>query len=1580
MFTGGGLDNQGANGHAYSAALLNGTVTWNSLPFAIGAAGAMDVVAGGPQVTVTLPTGYDTTLSLLATAVNGYRTNQTFMVNYTDNTHDTFTQSLSDWLVPQSYAGESIALTMNHRNNANGTTDMQQVNLYSYSFAINPAKQVQSLTMPNNTNVVLLAATLTNGSWSPDNNTLPSNMIKVSANLYDAYGLGTSGVGDGNLTQTTAYPHGDWGTDSAYPPRVTQNFFDWRDRLVATKQGVMLQGAEDTSTHRPLFYYVLDNLGEVTSTKRYDADTWTVDTSGPVPVIPTGHLSAIRGQTDTNYDDQGRVYETLVHNVDLNGHVSTNTLNTNTWYNHRGMVIETAPPGGLVQKTVYDGAGRESVRYSTDGAGDSTWNDANSVTSNYVLTQTETQYDGNSNPVFMITRERFHSEMNPGPLGTTSTGHLARVSYMGRFYDAANRLTCEVNYGTNAGVVLSSRPANVPLPTDAPLVTAYAYTADTVQTVSIVGTPTSGSFQLNFNGQTSVAINFDAPLATVQGTLQGLLGAGNVQVIGRKKIGTAPAGPWEVRFTGIYAGKSVPLMTVSNTSLTVMVTATVSADDFQSVTLTGSPSGTFTLTFSTQTTMQTTAAIAYNAPASGPNSVESALAALSTIGLGNVKVTGPNGGPYMVHFTGTLAGTSQVQMTGTGTGFGVAVSTVYQTADAGRVQTTADPRSLLTKTDYDLLGRTVRTEEAYDGASPTAGTDKTTEWTYDGSNHILTLTADFFDGSLQQTQYDYGVSPTTSSFLCSNDLLVAVQYPRKNGPLAGLPDTDYTNDWDTYAYDALGEETIVSNDRNGSPHLFYYDVLGRMTQDWVTQFGMNNVDTTINKLTTAYDAYGNPCLFTSYKTADGSIANQVQRTFNGFGQLTAEAQYHGDPGIPTTPHGTVNYAYSFNLDDPLQAVNHSRLTSMTYPSGRVVDYGYNTTTTVPPDYAGLDGRISRLSFLADDSGGNPVTPHLEDETYLGLNTVVKRAHTFNTAVPPAGTDLTYLDSTGPGDGDPSDPYKGFDQFSRVVAQVWVSETSPTAYSDRFLYGYDRDSNRLYRDNRLYQDGLGNYTFGELYHANAVGTGYDNLNQMTDFYRGTLSATKDTIVGMPQHSQRWTLDTLGNWSSVNTDGNAQGRSFNAQNEATTVGSANLSYDNNGNTTVDDQGNAYVYDAWNRIVQVTVGGTGPGLRYSYDALGRRIQEPIDSSHIRDLYFSKDWQVLEERDNAMPATLVRSQYVWSPLYVDALVVRDRDPNGTGMFDERLYVQQDANWNVTAVVAGKNFGTTHTGDVVERYVEDPYGQVTFLDPVSWLKHGTGPNGSSSVGWAYLHQGGRFDTVSGLYNFRMRDYSPTLGRWMQIDPMGYLAEDPNLYRDLSGSPTNTTDPLGLLADDYPRLEKPRPLTPKEIADLQRVLPNFNPKDTSVLGEKDERHNCFAHACGLKGGRIDTQNPPPGSNIKKPRDDRMSGDYMDQIMNFYGYKKSQNCNSEPNKVKVAVYGYEFEGRDPATGGKRKEYKIIHAAVETGDGRWTSKLGDGLLIQHPDLKCLDGTPDGRGAYGNILFCYEKPSPGANKPKP
>jgi hypothetical protein len=107
--------------------------------------------------------------------------------------------------------------------------------------------------------------------------------------------------------------------------------------------------------------------------------------------------------------------------------------------------------------------------------------------------------------------------------------------------------------------------------------------------------------------------------------------------------------------------------------------ANAGAHETQTVTITGVPTGgTFTLTFDGQTT----AAIAFNATAA---TVEAALEALSTIGQGNVQVTGAAGGPYTVEFVGELADVNVSAMTADGSGLtgGTTPGVTIATATAG---------------------------------------------------------------------------------------------------------------------------------------------------------------------------------------------------------------------------------------------------------------------------------------------------------------------------------------------------------------------------------------------------------------------------------------------------------------------------------------------------------------------------------------------------------------------------------------------------------------------------------------------------------------------------------------------------------------------------------------------------------------------------------------------------------------------------------------------------------------------------------------------------------------------------------
>ena len=152
-FTGGGLD---GDGYALSSTLVGTSLTAGGATFNLGPAGTSDAVSAAGQ-TIALPAGNDATLELLALGVNGNQPNQTFTVNYSDGTTQTFTQSISDWAKPQGYAGESTALTTVYRDTSSGAKQAQQVNIYEYAFSLNPTKTVVSISLPKDANVEVLA-------------------------------------------------------------------------------------------------------------------------------------------------------------------------------------------------------------------------------------------------------------------------------------------------------------------------------------------------------------------------------------------------------------------------------------------------------------------------------------------------------------------------------------------------------------------------------------------------------------------------------------------------------------------------------------------------------------------------------------------------------------------------------------------------------------------------------------------------------------------------------------------------------------------------------------------------------------------------------------------------------------------------------------------------------------------------------------------------------------------------------------------------------------------------------------------------------------------------------------------------------------------------------------------------------------------------------------------------------------------------------------------------------------------------------------------------------------------------------
>ena len=87
---------------------------------------------------------------------------------------------------------------------------------------------------------------------------------------------------------------------------------------------------------------------------------------------------------------------------------------------------------------------------------------------------------------------------------------------------------------------------------------------DEIQTVTVGGGATGGTFELCLEGKCSTGLPYNASTGTVTAVLQGLpgIGEGNLDVSGRA------GGPYTILFRGALAGKEVPQLTADSSGLT----------------------------------------------------------------------------------------------------------------------------------------------------------------------------------------------------------------------------------------------------------------------------------------------------------------------------------------------------------------------------------------------------------------------------------------------------------------------------------------------------------------------------------------------------------------------------------------------------------------------------------------------------------------------------------------------------------------------------------------------------------------------------------------------------------------------------------------------------------------------------------------------------------------------------------------------------------------------------------------------------------------------------------------------------
>ena len=211
------------------------------------------------------------------------------------------------------------------------------------------------------------------------------------------------------------------------------------------------------------------------------------------------------------------------------------------------------------------------------------------------------------------------------------------------------------------------------------------------------------------------------------------------------------------------------------------------------------------------------------------------------------------------------------------------------------------------------------------------------------------------------------------------------------------------------------------------------------------------------------------------------------------------------------------------------------------------------------------------------------------------------------------------------------------------------------------------------------------------------------------------------------------------------------SVNGLNQLTSSGGVPLGYDLRGN--LSSSGSAsYSYGPENLLA-----ATNGGLSFYYDGVGRLVEY---TSSVSTRFFYNGNQMAAEVAN--PGGGILRRYVWGADVDEALVWYE----GSGTGDKR-WLHADERGSVVAV-------------------SDASGAVTNIN--SYDEYGI--PGAGNVG-RFQNTGQAWLPELGMYYYKARIYSPTLGRFLQTDPIGY-ADGLNWYNYVGGDPVNATDPSGL--------------------------------------------------------------------------------------------------------------------------------------------------------------------------------------------
>ncbi len=432
--------------------------------------------------------------------------------------------------------------------------------------------------------------------------------------------------------------------------------------------------------------------------------------------------------------------------------------------------------------------------------------------------------------------------------------------------------------------------------------------------------------------------------------------------------------------------------------------------------------------------------------------------------------------------------------------------------------------------------------------------------TVDGRSNAATQSFDALNRLVQSTDANGGITQYTQD---ASNRLTQVVDPRgvtttytydafDNVTQLSSPDSGVTN----MAYDDASN-LITRTDARGVVSQYSYDALNRLLSVTYPASARDNI-------TYQYDSTAGGNFGIGRLTKVTSATGSIEFTYNHLGYITAK-------------HYTIDSkTYALGYDYDLVG----NLLTLTYPSGRLVNYGRDS-----------QGRVS--SVYTKEDAAAPLQVVISDVSYLPFGPVA--SYTYGNGLVQA------MD------------------YDRDYRLTQLSVTGVNTPVDK-TFAYDGNNNIIAINDNLVSSDNQNLVYDNLNRLTHSKIDTDQLDYSYDAVGNRLSKmlTQPSILLVENYHYATDSNRL---TSVDIDNNGA------------VGTRSLGYDASGNIVSDQRADGedrtFGYNAANRYEQFNKGGT-PVALYAYNAFGQRIAKTASDPAANEHYhYSEDGLLLAITD---------------------------------------------------------------------------------------------------------------------------------------------------------------------------------------------------------------------------------------------------------------------------------------------------------------------------------------------------------------